>query len=107
MIGVFFLFLIYEKCFTSTQLSVYGLGLPMKRTTTSAVPYSDTLATQVMVDGFILSSRDYKSFSASFTRQFTANGQTSAHTDSQGNTTTTLLKIHYLEYVSGLSPSRR
>ena len=82
-----------EKGFTSTQLSVYDLDLPMKRTTTSAVPYSDTLATQVMVDGFMLSSCDYQGVSASFTRQFTANGQTLTHTDGRGNTTTTLLDI--------------
>ncbi len=62
----------------------------MKRTTTSAVPYSHTSVTQVTVDCFVLPTYDYQGGNTRFIRQFTTNSQTSTNRDRRGSKTTTL-----------------
>ncbi|MEE1288617.1 MAG: RHS repeat-associated core domain-containing protein, partial [Bacteroidaceae bacterium] len=76
-----------ERGLTSSQWTAYNNGT--KRIHYSAVPYSDIIAEEVLVDGFVLSRKDTEGICSSYTRNYTVDGVLLTQTDGRDNTSTT------------------
>ena len=76
-----------ERGLTFSQWTAYNNGT--KRIHYSAVPYSDIIAEELRVDGFVLSRKDTGGICSSYTRSYTADGMILTQTDGRDNTSTT------------------